>query len=76
MNNINKIPTVRPLKGAAELAGIAKYALRQWVLNGKVRCGKAGNKILVIMDSLIEFLTIGEVTRKEIENETKIRKVQ
>lgn len=77
MNNIDKIPTVKPLKEAAELAGVAKYALRQWVLNGQVRYVRAGNKILVIMDSLIEFLTIGEKTRKEnIEYETKIRKVQ
>ncbi len=39
---------------------VHEYAIRQWVLSGKVKSVRAGRRILVSMNSLINFLESGE----------------
>ena len=45
---------------AAEITGLAKHYVRQLALQGKVRHVRAGKKILINIEKLIEFLNNGE----------------
>lgn len=59
--SINKpLPRMRTIKQGAKEAGIPEHFLRQLVKQNKVVYVKAGNKSLVNLDSLIEFLYKGE----------------
>lgn len=51
---------MRTIKQGAKEAGIPEHFLRQLVKQNKVVYVKAGNKSLVNLDSLIEFLYKGE----------------
>ena len=60
----------------AKTVGLAKYHIRQLVLQGKVKYVKAGKKYLINVDSLIEYLNSGEAQAEvEEQNTNKIRKV-
>ena len=63
MNNItyqSKVPRMRTIKQGAKEAGIPEHFLRQLVKQNKVVYVKAGNKNLVNLDCLIDFLNKGE----------------
>ena len=60
------IPRLATIKECAEITKLAKYHIRQLVLQGKVKYVRAGAKYLVNVDSLIEYLYTGRAT--DIEN--------
>lgn len=75
-----KIPVMKTINEASRISGLAKYRIRQIVLENKVKYVKAGKKYLINVDSLIEYLNNGETAAlqelKEITNlKSKIRKV-
>lgn len=73
-----KLPKMATINECAKMVKLAKYHIRQLVLQGKVKYVKAGKKHLINVDSLIEYLNNGEVqTEAEelTESTNKIRKV-
>lgn len=51
------IPTMATMHDAAAITGLTYSCLRRWILSGKFTYYvKAGNKFLVNMDRLAEFL--------------------
>lgn len=73
---MEKIPTMKSISECSEIVGLAKYHVRQLVLQDKIKYVKAGRKYLVNLESLIKYLNNGETqTNTEIENLNKIRKV-
>ncbi len=74
--NFKNVPTMKSICECSQIAGLAKYHVRQLVLQDKIKYVKAGRKYLVNLESLIEYLNNGETqTNTEIENSNKIRKV-
>lgn len=69
----NKVPQkLRSIKKAYELirlsdpeTSITLHTLRLWCKEGKIKCLYVGNKTLVLIDSLMDYLSNG------IEGETK-----
>lgn len=51
-----RIPVVKGMKEAARLTGISYHQLRHWVLNDEIVYLKTGNKILINMDRLSDFV--------------------
>ena len=73
-----KLPKMATINECAKTIGLAKYHIRQLVLQGKVKYVKAGKKYLINVDSLIEYLNNGETqveTEEQDSNTNKIRKV-
>jgi len=70
-----KLPQMKTINEVAELAGLSKYCIRKMVLNDKVRYIKTGNKYLINLDSLKEYMATGEIAIKNSESTHKIRKV-
>lgn len=76
MSNMHNIPCMKTINEAAGIVNLAKYHIRQLVLQDKIRYVKAGQKYLVNLESLIEYLNNGEThVKTELENLNKIRKV-
>lgn len=77
IKNTEKIfPQMETINEASKISGLAKYRIRQIVLENKVKYVKAGKKYLINVDSLIEYLNKGETTNNEIStNKNSIRKV-
>lgn len=74
--NFKNVPTMKSICECSQIAGLAKYHVRQLVLQDKIKYVKAGRKYLVNLESLIEYLNNGETqVKKELENLNKIRKV-
>ena len=74
----NNIPVLKTINEASQLVGLARYHLRQLVKQNKVKFIFAGRKVLINMDSLIEYLNNGETqaeTEEQDNNTNKIRKV-
>ena len=70
------VPTMKSICECSQITGLAKYHVRQLVLQDKIKYVKAGRKYLVNLESLIEYLNNGETqTNTEIENSNKIRKI-
>lgn len=70
------VPTMKSICECSQITGLAKYHVRQLVLQDKIKYVKAGRKYLVNLESLIEYLNNGETqTNTERENSNKIRKV-
>lgn len=59
MENI-KVPRMATIIEAAEITGLAKHYVRQLALQNKVSHVRAGKKILINVEKLIEFLNAGE----------------
>lgn len=59
MENEIKIPRMEPIKCAADISGLTVHAMRMAVANGDVVSIRVGKKILVNVNSLIEFLNTG-----------------
>lgn len=55
MNKGIDIPCMITINEAAQIVKLAKYHIRQLVLQGKVKYVKAGRKYLLNLDSLIDY---------------------
>ena len=55
-----KLPRMATVNEASEITGLAKHYVRQLALQGKIRHVRAGKKILINIDKLIEFLNNGD----------------
>ena len=55
-----KSPRMATVNEASEITGLAKHYVRQLALQGKIRHVRAGKKILINVDKLIEFLNNGD----------------
>lgn len=72
----NNIPVLKTINEASQLVGLARYHLRQLVKQNEIKFILAGKKVLINMDSLIEYLNNGETQSETEDNNTsKIRKV-
>lgn len=70
-----KIPIMKTINEVAQLTGLAKYQIRQLVLNNKVKYVTSGKKVLINMYSLIDYLNNGEILTKErIYRDNNVRK--
>lgn len=73
-----ELPKMATINECAKIVKLAKYHIRQLVLQGKVKYVKAGKKYLINLNSLIEYLNNGETeakTEEQDNNTNKIRKV-
>lgn len=76
--SLEKIPALKTINEASQLVGLARYHLRQLIKQNKIKFILAGKKVLINMDSLVEYLNNGETqtkTEELTENTSKIRKV-
>lgn len=76
--SLEKIPVLKTINEASQFVGLARYHLRQLVKQNKIKFILAGKKVLINMDSLIEYLNNGETqteTEEQDDNTSKIRKV-
>lgn len=55
MNTLNP-PTMKTINEAAEITGLAKYFIRQLALKNQIKNVRAGKKILVNIEKLVEYL--------------------
>lgn len=55
-----KIPTMLTIVEAAEVTNLSAYRIRQLCLSGQIVHIRAGNKILVNLDRLVEYLNRGD----------------
>lgn len=55
-----KLPKMATINECAKNLGLAKYHIRQLVLQGKVKYVRSGVKYLLNMDSLITYLNNGD----------------
>lgn len=60
MNNAIHLPHMAPIKVAAAQSGLAEHHVRQLCITGKICSVRAGNKWLVNMDRLAEYLNTGD----------------
>jgi len=62
MTNISNLnpPQMTTINEAAKITGLAKYYIRQLALQNKIKNVRAGKKILINVDRLIEFLNNGD----------------
>ncbi len=76
--SLEKIPALKTINEASQLVGLARYHLRQLVKQNRIKFILAGKKVLINMDSLVEYLNNGETqteTEEQENNTSKIRKV-
>ena len=60
MNEAKQIPTMLTIEKASALTGITKYRLRELCKGKKIVCILCGNKYLINLDRLIDFLNRGD----------------
>ncbi len=70
------VPIFKTIAECANLTGLAKYRIRKFVLEGKLKYVRAGTKYLINYESLIKYLQIGDGknTESEAEND-RIRRI-
>lgn len=69
-------PQMETINEASKISGLAKYRIRQMVLQNKVKYVRAGKKYLINIESLIEYLNQGEITNSEVDtSKSNARKV-
>lgn len=56
MNTEKTIPKMLTIEKASELTGITKYRLREMCKNKQIVCILCGNKFLINLDKLIDYL--------------------
>lgn len=74
---MKNIPTMKSINECASIVGLAKYYVRQLVLQNKVKYVMAGKKYLINLQSLLDYLNNGEKAEAERKEtaENKTRKV-
>lgn len=60
MDITRNIPRMETINKAAEITGLSKHFIRQKAISGEIVCVKAGNKYLINIDKLIEYLNSGD----------------
>lgn len=68
-----EIPCMVTINDAAQIVKLAKYHIRQLVLQGKVKYVKAGRKYLLNLDSLIDYLKNGNKEERKENHDKNIR---
>ena len=69
-------PQMETINEASKISGLAKYRIRQMVLQNKVKYVRAGKKYLINIESLVEYLNQGEITNSEVDtSKSNVRKV-
>ena len=76
MNKEIDIPCMITINEAAQIVKLAKYHIRQLVLQDKVKYVKAGRKYLLNLDSLINYLQNGDKNERKENNEKNIRQIR
>ncbi len=76
MNKEIDIPCMITINEAAQIVKLAKYHIRQLVLQDKVKYVKAGRKYLLNLDSLINYLQNGDKKERKENNEKNIRQIR
>jgi len=56
LTNALLIPTIVPLKEASKKTGLSYFALRNYCIEGKSFCFRTGNKWLINLNKLCDFL--------------------
>lgn len=56
------VPRMRTIQEVSKETGIAYHTIRQWCLEKKIVFLKAGNKYLINLDRLIDFLNVGDMS--------------
>ena len=59
MKELVVFPHMEKVDEAARLSGLSKYEIRRLVATGTVRSVRSGKRILVNLDSLAQYMTIG-----------------
>ena len=54
------IPVMVTIDQASKETGITKYRLREWCKEKKITCVLCGNKFLINLDKLIDYLNTGD----------------
>lgn len=60
MTEHRTIPVMLTIEKTAEMTGITKYRLRELCKSGKIVCILCGNKYLINVDRLIDYLNRGD----------------
>lgn len=60
MTETRTIPVMMTIEKASAVTGITKYRLREMCKEKKIVCILCGNKYLINLDRLIDFLNRGE----------------
>lgn len=60
MTEIRTVPVMLTIEKAAAMTGITKYRLRELCKARKIVCILCGNKYLINMDRLIDYLNKGD----------------
>lgn len=69
-------PQMETINKASKISGLAKYRIRQMVLQNKVKYVRAGKKYLINIESLIDYLNNGEmINSNTASTKNEIRKV-
>ncbi len=76
MNKEIDIPCMITINEAAQIVKLAKYHIRQLVMQDKVKYVKAGRKYLLNLDSLINYLQNGDKNERKENNEKNIRQIR
>ena len=76
MNKEIDIPCMITINEAAQIVKLAKYHIRQLVLQDKVKYIKTGRKYLLNLDSLINYLQNGDKKERKENNEKNIRQIR
>jgi len=76
MGNDNNIPRLKTINECAQITGLARYHVRQLVLQLKVKYIKAGKKYLINLNSLLDYLNSGEEKINEKAADNKIKKAE
>lgn len=76
MNKANT-PHMTTVKEAAKITGLSVYRIRQMVLEGRIVHIRAGKKILINIDKLIDHLNTGDKISADTNTERfGIRKIE
>ena len=76
MNKEIDVPCMITINEAAQIVKLAKYHIRQLVLQDKVKYIKTGRKYLLNLDSLINYLQNGDKKERKENNEKNIRQIR
>ncbi len=76
MNKEIDIPCMITINEAAQIVKLAKYHIRQLVLQGKVKYVKTGRKYLLNLDSLVNYLKNGDTEERSENHEKNIRRIR
>lgn len=71
LNNLNA-PRMATINEAAKIVGLAKYRIRQLALKNQIKNVRAGKKILVNIEKLVEYLNT--CTGDDVVNTTESNK--